>query len=147
MTKPNVKARIETQYYVPSGLSLYFFLPNPSLNISSIELQKVINSLLDQIDWLEVALKLAKKWAPSVYCNIIKKILLVHIYWFIKIKDKGDGLSKFKNVQNDKKHIYVYKRNDEDKDDSRFLRNSEDGEDCIEDGDNNENIQINEDKS
>lgn len=147
MTEPDVKPRTETQCYAPSGSSLCFSSPNPSLNISSTELQRVIDSLLDQIDWLEVALKVAKNRAPSVYCNAIKKILLAHIYRLIKVEGKGDGLGKFKNVKDDEERMYVYEGDDEVEDGSGFSRSSEDGGDCVEDGDNGENMQTNEDES
>ena len=38
-----------------------------------MELQRVLDSLLDQVDWLEVAVKVAKHRAPLVSCNAIKK--------------------------------------------------------------------------
>lgn len=46
------------------------------MNLSSLELQRVLGSLLDQVDWLEVAVKVAKHRVASVYCNAIEKILL-----------------------------------------------------------------------
>ena len=60
--------------------------PSLSINISSIELQKVLDSLMDQVNWLEVAIKVAKDRPPSVYCNAIEKIVLAHLYQLMKVE-------------------------------------------------------------
>ena len=70
----------QTRFYAPSALGLCHSSPTPSLNVSSTELQRVLDSLLDQVDWFEVVIKVAKNRAPLVYCNAIEQILLVHIY-------------------------------------------------------------------
>ena len=50
-----------TQMQTPcASLSLCRSLPSVSLNASSTELQRVLDSLLNQVDWLEMASEVAK---------------------------------------------------------------------------------------
>ncbi len=97
------------------------------------------DSLLDRIDWLEVATKVAKNRAPSVYCNAIEQILLAHIYQLMKAEGEGDDVVRFERVEDEKDYVHVYKgdNKDEDDDTGEFARKSED-EDGDYNGDNDE---------
>ena len=143
------KARPVTKLlgFEPLAPALCHYSPNLSLSISSKELQRVLDSLLDQVDWLEVAVKVAKNRAPAVYCNAIEKILLAHIHQLVKAEGEGDEVGKVKNGKDDKEHMCVYEGDDEDEDNSEFSRNSEESEDCGEDDNNSENMQTDEDES
>ena len=123
MTESDANARPETQDYMLSSATLCCSSLNLSLDISSTELQRVLKSLLDQVDWLEVAVKVAKNWALSVYCSAIEKILLTHIYHLAKAEDKLDEASQFENIDGNEEHIYEGDYEDED---SEFLRESVD---------------------
>lgn len=72
----------------------------------------MLDSLLDQVDWLEVAAKVARNRAPSIYYNAIEKILLAHIYQLVKIEGEDDDAAQFKNGNEDEN--YVYKGDDEE---------------------------------
>ncbi len=125
--------RVRTSVNAPSTSGLCHSSPTPSLNISSTELQRVLDSLLDQVDWLEVAAKVARNRAPSIYYNAIEKILLAHIYQLMKIEGEDDDAAQFKNGNEDEN--YVYKGDDEEEveDGGEPARESED-----EDGDSDE---------
>jgi hypothetical protein len=97
----------------------------------------VLDSLLDQVDWLEVAEKVARNRAPSIYFNAIEKILLAHIYQLVKIEGENDDAAQFENGNNDKGNVPVYKGDD---DGSEFERDSGD-----EDGDSDEDSDDDED--
>ena len=86
--------------------------PTPSLNVSSTELQRVLDSLLDQIDWLEVAMKVAKNRAPSVYCNAIEQILLAHIYQLVKAEGNGEDTTELQCAKEDKVGAIVNENDD-----------------------------------
>ena len=77
----------------PPTSSLCRSLPRVPLNISSTELQRALDSLLDQVNWLEVATDVAKNRAPFVYCNAIEKILLAHIYQLVKAENQDGKVS------------------------------------------------------
>ena len=76
------------------------------LNISSTELQRALDSLLDQVNWLEVATDVAKNRAPFVYCNAIEKILLAHIYQLVKAENQDGKVSQLRSGKKDKVYIY-----------------------------------------
>ena len=137
--QPEAKQRIGTRFYAPSASGLCGSSPCASLNFSSTELQRVLDSLLDQVAWLEVAVKDAKKRAPSVYCNAIEKILLVHIYQLVKAKGEIEELGKFENG-NDGKELMCVSEGD-DGDDGEVGRNSEADGGCDRDVDNSEDMQ------
>lgn len=99
------------------------------------------DSLLDQVDWLEVAIKVAKNRAPSVYCKTIEQILLAHIYQLVKAEGEGNDVGGFESGNDEKDYVHVYEGDeDEDKDSSEFGRKSEDEDDDEED-------EMNEDES
>jgi len=131
-TELEAKRRARTHFHAPSASGLCHSSPTLPLKISSTELQRMLDSLLDQIDWLEVAVKVAKNRAPSVYCDVIEKILLAHIYQLVKVEGEGDDAAEFENGNNDKELMYVHE-GDEREDSSEAPRESED-----EDGDDDE---------
>ena len=88
--------------------------------------QRVLNSLLDQVDWLEMAVRVTENRAPSLYCNAVQKILQAHIYRLVKAEDADAG--NFENGNNDKEYVYVYESDDEDEVRSGAARESEDGD-------------------
>lgn len=49
------------------------------LDLSSVKLGGILESLLDQVDWLEVTAKVAQNRPPSVYCQAVEKIFLAQI--------------------------------------------------------------------
>ncbi|KAL2040403.1 hypothetical protein N7G274_006846 [Stereocaulon virgatum] len=133
----------QTHFYASSASGLCHSSPTPSLNILSTELQRVLDSLLDQVDWLEVAIKVAKSRAPSIYCQAIEQILLAQIYQLVKAEG-GDDSVGFKNGNDEKDYTHEYEGDDEDedKDSSEFVRQSEDEDgDYDEDGDNDRHIE------
>lgn len=91
------KRRARTHLYTPSPFNLYHALPNPSSDVSSIELRRVLDSILDQVDWLEVAVKVANNRAPSIYCRAIEKILVAHIDQLGNAEGEGDSAAKVEN--------------------------------------------------
>ena len=95
----------------------------------------MLDSLLDQVDWLEVAIKVARNRAPSIYCNAIEKILLAHIYQLVKIEGEDDDAAQFENGNNEQKYVPMHEGDDEEEDEigSETARKSED-----EDGDSDE---------
>ena len=121
-----------------SIVSLCHSLSNPILNISALKLQRLLESLLDQVDWLKIAVKVAKHRASSIYCNAIEKILLTQIYQLVKVEDQDDEIySSFKNDNSDKEHVCMHENNDESEDDSEFLRDDEEkNRECDENDDN-----------
>lgn len=129
----------QTHFYAPSASGLCHSSPTPSLNVSSTELQRVLDALLDQIDWLKVAIKVAKNRAPSIYCNAVEQILLAHIYQLVKAEGEGDYAVGFERVENEKDLAHVSGRDNDDEDDnsSRCAGKSED-EDGGYDGDDDE---------
>ena len=116
---------------------------SPSLNISSTELQRVLDSLLDQVDWLEVAVKVARNRAPSVYCKAIENLLLAHIYQLVKIEGDNDDAAQLENGIDNKINVAGCKGDDEEEDEDRseFARENED-----EDGDSDEDMEEDKDK-
>ena len=104
----------------------------------------MLDSLLDQVDWLEVAIKVAKKRAPSVYCNAIEQILLAHIYQLVKAEGEGDDLVGFESGNDEKNYVHVFE-NDEDEGSSEFARKSED-EDGDYDGNDDEHMKEDKDE-
>ena len=80
-------------FNAPSSSSLCHSPPTPSLNVSSTELKRVLESIFNQVDWLEVALAVAKNRAPSIYCEVIEKILQAQIHQLVKaeVKDEYEG--------------------------------------------------------
>jgi len=124
----------QTHFYNPSGLC--HSSPIPSLNVSSTE-----------IDWSEVAIKVAKNRAPSVYCNAIEQILLAHIYQLVKAEGEGDDAVGFKRVEDEKDYVHVFEGDDEDEDEdsSEFARKSED-EDGDLDGDDDKYVEEDKDE-
>jgi len=108
----------------------------------------VLDSFLDQVDWLEMAVRVAENRAPSIYCNAVEKILLAHIYRLVNAE--GGDAATLKNGNDDKEYVYVYERDDEDEVRSEGSRESEDGdkddnEDDDEDMEGDENEQGDED--
>ncbi|KAL2047617.1 hypothetical protein N7G274_000659 [Stereocaulon virgatum] len=144
-TEKEAGRRARTYFAAPSTYGLCYSSPTPSLQISSTELQKVLDSFLDQVDWLEVAEKVARNRAPSIYFNAIEKILIVHIYQLVKIEGENDDAAQFGNSNNDKGNVPVYKGDD---DGSEFERDSgdEDG-DSDEDSDDDEDIKEDRDEA
>ena len=61
----------------------------------------MLDSLLDQVDWLEVTSKVAKNRAPFIYCNAVEKILLGHIYQLVKAESQDGKGSKPKSSENE----------------------------------------------
>ncbi len=45
------------------------------LNVSSTKLKRVLESIFNQVDWLEMTLAIVKNWASSIYSKVIEKIL------------------------------------------------------------------------
>jgi len=137
----------QTHFYAPSASGLCHSSPTPSLSVSPTELQRVLDSLLDQVDWLEVAIKVAKNRAPSVYCNAIEQILLAHIYQLVKAEGEGDDAVGFKSADDEKHSVHVYEGDDEDEDEdsSEFARKSKD-EDGNYDGDDHEHLEEDKDE-
>ncbi len=125
--------RARTSFNAPLTSNLCHSSPTPSLNISSTELQRVLDSLLDQVDWLEVAGKVARNRAPSIYYNAIEKILLAHIYQLMKIEGEDDDAAQLENGNEDENYVYKGDKEEEGEDGSEPARESED-----EDGDGNE---------
>ena len=127
-TKPEIKQTLIASDLCHSS-------PAPSLNIISTELQRVLDSLLEQVDWVEVAIKVAKNRAPSVYCNAIEQILLAHIYQLVKAESESDDTAGFVSGNNEKDEAHAYDFDDQDEDEasSEFAAKSED-----EDGDDSE---------
>lgn len=132
-TEHEAERRARTPFNAPSTSGLCHSSPTPSLNISSTELQRVLDSLLDQVDWLEVAAKVARNRAPSIYYNTIEKILLAHIYQLVKIEGEDDDAAQFKNGNEDDNYVYEGDDEEEGEDGSGPTRESED-----EDGDRDE---------
>ena len=125
----------ENHFDASSALDLYHSSLAPSLGVSSAELQGVLNSLLNQINWLEVTKKVAKNRAPSVYYNAIKQILLAHISELKKAegKSKGNNAIGFKSIDGEKNLINIYKG--ENKDDNKSIKKHKDGDHKSEDND------------
>ena len=138
----------QSHFYAPSASGLCHSSPTPCLSISSTELQRVLDSLLDQVDWLEVVMKVAKNRAPSVYCNTIEQILLAHIYQLVKAEGEGNDAGGFESGKDEKDYVHVYEDDeDEDKDSSEFARKSEDEDgDYDKDGDDNEEMEEDKDE-
>jgi len=132
-TEPEAERRVRTHFYASSPSDLCHSSPTSSLKISSTELQRVLDSLLDQVDWLEVAVRVAEHRAPSIYCNAIEKILLAHIHRLVKTEGEGEDAANFSNGSDDEEYVYVYESDDEDEVRSEAPRESED-----EDGDGDE---------
>lgn len=122
-TGPEIKRRARTHFHAPSVSGLGHSWPTPSSNISSTELQRVLDSLLDQIDWLEVAVKVAKNRAPLVYYDAIEKVLLTHTYQLVKAEGGDDDTAEFENGDEDKEYVH---EDDEHEDSSEASRKSED---------------------
>lgn len=59
----------------------------------------MLDSLLGQVDWLEVASKVAKNRAPFVYCNVVEKVLLGHTYQLVKAESQDGNASKPKTAK------------------------------------------------
>lgn len=106
----------------------------------------MLDSLLDQVDWLEVAIKVAKNRAPSVYCNAIEQILLAHIYQLVKAEGEGDDAVGFESTNDEKGYVHIYEgdNDDEDEDSREFARKSED-EDGYYDDDSDDDKDMDED--
>jgi len=135
-TELEAERRVRTHFYAPSPSDLCYSSPTSSLEISSTELQRVLDSLLDQVDWLKVAVRVAEHRAPSIYCNAIEKILLAHIHRLVKTEGEGEDAANFGNGNDDKEYVYVYESDDEDEVRSEASRESED-----EDGDGDEDME------
>lgn len=84
--------------------------------------------------------KMIKNRASSIYCNVIEKILLTHIYRLVRTKREDDETSKFKNDENDQKHVCVHKDDEINENNSESSKNNEENEDCVD-------TQTNEDES
>ena len=114
--------------------------------ISSAELRRVLDSLFDQVDWLEVAVKVASNRAPSIYCNAVEKILLAYIDQLAKIEDEDDDATQVETSIDDKSSMLTF-ASDNEEGDSDFIMASEDEEgDSDEDGDNSEDMEEDRDK-
>ncbi len=139
--------RARTSSNAPSTSGLCHSSPTPSLNISSTELQRVLDSLLDQVDWLEVAAKVARNRAPSIYYNAIEKILLAHIYQLVKIEGENDDAAQFENGNEDENYVDEGDDEEEGEDGSEPTRESEDEDgDRDEGGDDDEDMDDDEDE-
>lgn len=118
--------------------SLCHSVPSMSLKVSSTELQRVLDSILDQIDWLEVAVKVARNRAPSIYCNIIKMILRAHIYQLVRIEGEDVDAANIENSR-DRENCILVDGGDDEKIENRsgFIEESGEEEDSIEGGNDN----------
>lgn len=131
-------------FNTPPSTGLYHSLPTPSLNVSSTELKRVLESIFNQVDWLEVALAVAKNRAPSVYCEVIEKILQAQIHQLVKteVKDKYEvdqDTDKHEDEDDDEEYVYVYGDDDDNNDDDEDEDEDEDkDEDEDEDKDEDE---------
>lgn len=85
--------------------------PPVSLRVSSVELRSVLDSLMSQVDWLEIAVQVGKRWAPSIYCNVIEKILQAEIFQLVETEKKVQDMNN-----DDREYAHVYKGDDENKD-------------------------------
>ncbi len=148
-TDHEAERRARTSFNAPSTSGLCYSSPTPSLNISSTELQRVLDSLLDQTDWLEVTVKVARNRAPSIYYNAIEKILLAHIYQLVKIEGEDDDAAQFENGNDDKNYVPVHEGDDEEEDvdgsELAWESDDEDG-DSDEDGDDDEDMEEDKDE-
>lgn len=130
-----VERRAETSFNAPSASSLCHSSSTSSLNISSIELQRVLDSLLNQVDWLKVIEKVARNRAASIYYNAIKNILLAHIYQLVKIEGEDDDAARLENGNEDENYVYEGDDEEEGENESEPISESEDKD---EDGDEDE---------
>ena len=62
---------------------------------------------MDQVDWLEVAVKVAENRPPSVYCNAIEKILLARIFHLVKSECEKNYAVQSQHGNSDKEHVPV----------------------------------------
>ena len=105
-----------------------------SVNILLMKLCRVLDSLLNQVDWLKMTIKAAKSWASSIYCAVIEKIMLTQIYHLEKAENEDDIAAN--SDKSDKKYLYMHtdKNKDDDENESEVLTESEDkSEDSDED--------------
>ena len=91
----------------------------------------MLDSLLDQVDWLEVAIKVAKNRAPSFYRNTIEQILLAHIYKLVKAEGEGNDAGGFESGNDEKDYIHVYEDDEDEKDYIHVYEDDEDEKDYI----------------
>jgi len=127
-----------------SSTSLCHSSPTSSLNVSSTELERMLESIFNQVDWLEMALAIVKNRAPSIYCEVIEKILQAQIHQLVKaeIKDKYEGdedTDKHEDEDENEEYVYVYENDDDNNDDDEDENEDEDeDEDEYEDEDEDE---------
>jgi len=139
-----------TEHEAKRKATAYFMCqssPTPSSHISSTELQRVLDSLLDQVDWLEVATKVAKNRAPSIYCNAIEKILLAHIFQLVKSEGEDDNAAQLENRNHEKNDVSISEGDKEgDEDESEFAGAKEEHGESDEDDDKGAEEYMKEDK-
>ncbi len=73
-----------------------------------------------------MTVKVTEHRASSIYCNVIKKILLTHIHRLVKIENESENAANFENGNDDKEYVYVYESDDKDEIRSEASRKSED---------------------
>lgn len=66
---------------------------------------------MNQINWLEVAVQTGKGRAPSIYCDVVEKILQAQISQLVEAENKIQGRNR-----GDRGYVHVYEADDEDED-------------------------------
>lgn len=66
---------------------------------------------MNQINWLEVAIQAGKGRAPSIYCDVVEKILQAQISQLVEAENKIQGRNRA-----DRGYVHVYEADDEDED-------------------------------
>ena len=125
----------------PSASSQCHSAPSMSLSISSAELRKVLDSILEQMDWLEVAIKVARDRVPSTYFNVIEDILLAHINQLEK--KEGEIEDAFTSDNSGRNNCISWYKHDIEEDREEAFQLIEDSDD---DGDDDGNIDAYEDE-
>jgi len=132
-------------FNAPSSSSLCHSPSTSSLNVSSTKLKRVLESIFNQVDWLEVTLAMIKNRASSVYCEVIEKILQAQIHQLLKAEikneherdentDKHEDEDENDDEDEDEEYVYVYENDDDNNNDDE-----DENEDEDEDEDEDEN--------
>jgi len=61
-----------------------------SKNVSPIELLRVMDSVISQVDWLEVARQVGKKRAPSIYCSATERMFIAQMNQLIRAEQETE---------------------------------------------------------
>ncbi len=102
MTELEVERRVRTHFYAFSFSDLCYSSSTSSLKISFTELQRVLDFLLNQVNWLKMTVRVTEHRASSIYYNVIEKILLTHIHRLVKIENESENAANFENGNDDK---------------------------------------------